>query len=615
MVSATPITATPVISSHQGMGSMLYPGGTAFRVWAKFATAVYVVGEFNHWSETANPLASQGNGYWSVDVAGAKEGEQYRYVIHSPFLTKPHYRTDPYAKRVENDRGNGYITSAEFNWGTNPFNLPSWNELVMYELHVGSFYDLNTDGTPGDFKDIIPKLDYLQELGINAIELLPIYGFPGKTSLGYNPALPFDIESSYGTNSDFKDFVKAAHDKGIAILLDVVYNHWGPEDLDTALWRIDGWSQDNGGGIYFYNDWRRATAFGDRPDFGRLEVRQYIRDNVQMWLNEYQVDGLRFDSTVNIRNVYGNNNDPAHDLPDGWSLMQWLNDEIDRNQPWKITIAEDLQGNEWINKDTGSGGAGFDAQWGSSFYWAIRNALVNPSDAGRDLDGVKEAILQRFGTNALTRIVFSENHDEVAEINHKVRLPEAIDPGHADSWFAKKRSTLGAVLTLTSPGIPMIFMGQEFLSWGSWQDNVPMDWGNLSKFGGIHDLYQRLIRLRRNWDNNTRGLRGQHVNVFHVNNNDKLIAFHRWENGGAGDDTIVVVNFGDRSYDSYSIGLPQVGIWWVRFNSDWNGYDPSFGNFGGYTTMAGQTDVNDPDSMPYRGNVGIAPYSALILSQ
>ncbi len=407
MVSATRLIASPVISSHLGMGSILYPGGTAFRVWAKFASAVFVVGEFNNWSQTANPLADEGNGYWSVDVSGAQEGQQYRYLIHSQFLSQPQWRTDPYAKRVANDRGNGYITSSEFNWGTNQFNLPSWNELVIYELHVGSFYDLNTDGTPGDFKDIIKKLDYLQQLGINAIELLPIYGFPGKTSLGYNPALPFDIESSYGTNSDFKDFVKAAHDKGIAILLDVVYNHWGPEDLDTALWRTDGWSQDNGGGIYFYNDWRRDTKFGDRPDFGRPEVRQYIRDNVQMWLNEYRADGLRFDSTVNIRNVYGNNNDPAHDLPDGWSLMQWLNDEIDRSQPWKITIAEDLQGNEWINKDTGAGGAGFDAQWGSSFYWAIRNALVNPSDVRRDLYGVKEAILQRFGTNALTRIIFS----------------------------------------------------------------------------------------------------------------------------------------------------------------------------------------------------------------
>ena len=270
---------------------------------------------------------------------------------------------------------------------------------------------------------------------------------------------------------------------------------------------------------------------------------------------------------------------------------------------------------EWIDKDTGSGGAGFDAQWGSSFYWAIRNALVDPSDEGRDMYSVKDAILQRFGTNALTRIIYSENHDEVAEINRKVRLPEAIDPGRADSWFAKKRSTLGAVLALTSPGIPMIFMGQEFLSWGSWHDGVPMDWSNLSKFGGIHDLYQSLIRLRRNWDNNTQGLRGQHVNVFHVNNKDKVIAFHRWENGGAGDDVVVVVNFSDRAYGSYSIGFPQEGTWWVRFNSDWKGYDSSFTNFGGYTTTADKTGSNDSDSMPHRGNVGIAPYSASILSQ
>jgi 1,4-alpha-glucan branching enzyme len=89
MVSATLITASPVISSHLGMGSILYPGGTAFRVWAKFATAVYVVGEFNNWSETANPLAKEGNGYWSVDVAGAKEGEQYRYLIHNSVFLKP----------------------------------------------------------------------------------------------------------------------------------------------------------------------------------------------------------------------------------------------------------------------------------------------------------------------------------------------------------------------------------------------------------------------------------------------------------------------------------------------------------------------------------------------
>jgi 1,4-alpha-glucan branching enzyme len=261
-----------------------------------------------------------------------------------------------YARRVENDIGNGYITSPDFDWGGSDFRMPPWNELIIYELHVGSFYDPDNDDQPGNFDDILLKIDYLRDLGITAIELLPIYGFPGKRSLGYNPALPFDIESSYGTNKQFKEFVRAGHDKGVALLLDVVYNHWGPNDLDTALRRIDGWSENNGDGIYFYNDWRCKTSFGNRPDFGRPEVRQFIRDNVLMWCHEYRVDGLRFDSTVNIRNVEGKNNTPGSDLAERWSLMQWLNDEIDAEQPWKLTIAEDLQNNEWLVKETGAGG-------------------------------------------------------------------------------------------------------------------------------------------------------------------------------------------------------------------------------------------------------------------
>jgi 1,4-alpha-glucan branching enzyme len=161
----------------------------------------------------------------------------------------------------------------------------------------------------------------------------------------------------------------------------------------------------------------------------------------------------------------------------------------------------------------------------------------------------------------------------------------------------------------------MIFQGQELLEWGSWRDNIPLDWQKKSSFSGIWALYQSLIRLRRNWFNNTRGLRGQHVNVFHVNNNDKVIAFHRWENGGGGDDVIVVLNFSDRNYGSYTIGLPREGTWYVRFNSDWQGFSPDFRNFAGYNTTAGRAIWGDTDGLTYAGNVGIGAYSALILSQ
>jgi 1,4-alpha-glucan branching enzyme len=170
-------------------------------------------------------------------------------------------------------------------------------------------------------------------------------------------------------------------------------------------------------------------------------------------------------------------------------------------------------------------------------------------------------------------------------------------------------------MVFTTPGIPMIFQGQEFLEWGSWRDNTPLDWQKKTTYSGIWDLYQALIRLRRNWFNNTRGLRGQHVNVYHVNNADKLVAFHRWENGGDGDDVIVVVNFADRNYSTYTLGFPRAGTWYVRFNSDWRGFGPDFGNTPGYDTTAVRATWGDTDGLPFAGNIGIAAYSALILSQ
>ena len=116
------------------------------------------------------------------------------------------------------------------------------------------------------------------------------------------------------------------HVRGIAVIFDVVYNHLGPADLD--LWKFDGWSptgRDDEGGIYFYNDWRKKTPWGDtRPDYGRGEVRQYLRDNALRWLEERYCDGLRWDATGWIRNVWGSNNDPGSDIPDGWRMMRWI---------------------------------------------------------------------------------------------------------------------------------------------------------------------------------------------------------------------------------------------------------------------------------------------------
>ena len=159
----------------------------------------------------------------------------------------------------------------------------------------------------------------------------------------------------------------------------------------------------------------------------------------------------------------------------------------------------------------------------------------------------------------------------------------------------------------------MIFMGQEFLEDG-WFHNDPqeLDWSKATTHAGIVHLYRDLIHLRRNWFNNTRGLRGQHTNVVHVNKAGKVIAFHRWDQGGAGDDVVVVLNFANQSYGSYTIGFPRSGRWRVRFNSDSNAYSPDFGNWTSYDTDA---NGGPYDNMPLSGNIGLGPYSAIILSQ
>jgi len=600
-------TSTVSPTAHAGMGTILIPGGVAFRVWAPFAAQVFAAGTFNQWSTTANPFASEGNGYWSVEVPGAKIGDEYRFVIRSADGTLL-WRKNPYASAVVSSSGNAIIHDPDVDWTGEDFTMPPWNELVIYEMHVGTFNDAPGQG-PGKFDDIVPKLPYLRDLGINAIQIMPVVEFAMDTSWGYNPSQPFSVETALGGPQGLFRFVKAAHSFGIAVILDVVYNHCGPGDLD--LWRFDGWFDGNhNGGIYFYDNARARTPWGDtRPDYGRGEVRQYFRDNALFWLNKYRLDGLRFDSVVNIRNRDGRDG-PVGDLPDGWSLLQWINNEIRASQPWKLTIAEDLQNNEWITKDTWAGGAGFGTQWDARFVSPVREAVIAANDADRDMESVRDALTHSYSGDATQRVIYTESHDEVA--NGKSRVPEEIWPGNAGSWFSRKRSTLGAALVFTAPGIPMIFQGQEFLEDGFFQDTEPLDWSKLQAHSGIQLLYRDLIRLRRNWFNQTGGLRGQHINVYCVNNTDKLIAFHRWENGGAGDDVVVVANFADRSYDSYTLGMPRAGQWRVRFNSDWQGYSPDFGGHMGYDTEAGS---GPKDDMPFQANVGIGPYSVLVLSQ
>jgi 1,4-alpha-glucan branching enzyme len=591
------------------MGAIPFGGGTTFRVWAPHANAVFVTGTFDDWARDRHALARDGDGEsgtWSADVAQVAPGAEYRFTIRTSDGDLS--RLDPYARQLTNSVGNAVVYDPDaFDWGDTAFAMPSWDDVVIYELHVGTFAARGEHR--GDFDRAIRRLPYLHDLGISAIQVLPPFEFAGDISWGYNPAHLFAIESGYGGPDAFKRFIKAAHELGIAVIVDVVYNHLGPSDLD--LWRFDGWSEGDGGGIYFYNDPRAMTPWGStRPDYGRGEVRSFLRDSALTWLEEFRCDGLRFDATVYIRTIDGDTADPSQTLPDGWSLMAWMNDEIRARQPWKLTIAEDMREADAIVAPTREGGAGFGAQWDAGFIYRVRPAITAADDAARDIGEIVVAISGEGRGPAFTRVIYTESHDDVA--NGETRVPEAITPGDADSWWAKKRATLGSALVLTAPGIPMLFQGQELLEDRWFDDTVALDWSKASTHKGILRLHRDLIALRRGGDGISRGLRGEGLAVLRADDEAKILAFHRWHDGGPGDDVVVIANFADRTIDDLRIGLPASGRWRVRLNSDAPVYASDFGDHEALDTEA---DGPPSDGHEHSALLAVGPYSVVILSQ
>jgi len=588
----------------EGKGVNPHAGGVAFRVWAPHAQRVSIIGSFNDWSSDRHPMQAEENGNWYADVAEAHIGDQYKYLLttaHGEFK-----RNDPYAREVTNSAGNTIVHDPHFDWTGDDWHLAPWNELVIYELHIGTFNDEENAAKPGGFASVTARLDHLKKLGINAIEIMPVAEFATDRSWGYNPAHIFAVESAYGGPVALKRFIKRAHEYGIAVILDVVYNHFGPGDLD--LWQFDGWSEDNRGGIYFYNDDRANTPWGDtRPDYGRGEIRQFILDNATMWLEEYHVDGIRFDGTIYIRATHGPG---SADLTDGWRLLQEINTLVAQKFPGRITIAEDLQNNAWLTKEVGAGGAGFSAQWDSNFVHPIRQAVITPQDEQRSLAAIRNALCYRYNDDAFERVIYSESHDEVA--SGKARVPQEVNPQDPKGWYAQKRSTLAAAMVFTAPGIPMLFQGQEFLEGGWFRDTVPLDWDQRDEFHGIVRLYRDLIRLRLNHDGLTRGLCGQFTQVYHLHDERKVIAFHRWDKGGPADDVVVVANFFHEPQEGYVIGFPAAGMWKLRFNSDWQGYSEDFGSHPSADVV---TEPGLYDGLPFHAPCSIGPYSVLIFSQ
>jgi 1,4-alpha-glucan branching enzyme len=293
----------------------------------------------------------------------------------------------------------------------------------------------------------------------------------------------------------------------------------------------------------------------------------------------------------------------------GWSGLTHA--EIAERFPGRLTIAEDLRSDLAITRPVADGGAGFGSQWDGAFVHFVRAALTAADDGARDILSVVGAIdPDPSDSDAFARVIYTESHDEDA--NGSARVPEEIWPGYADSWASKKRSTLGSAIVLTSPGIPMLFQGQELVE-GSWfSDEDGLDWTLRHRHAGLLRLHRDLIALRRNTDDVSRGLRGDHVRVHHVNEGAKVLGWYRWLETGPRDDVIVLANLSTDAFADYHVGVPRAGRWRVRFNSDWDGYDPEFETV---DSLDADSEPEAHDGMDQRIAVGLGPYSVVILSQ
>jgi len=423
-------------------------GNTRFRVWAPRVRTVALRMISGKKTGTI-PLDEEGDGFFSGIIEDVGDCDRYLYLLDGgPERPDPASRYQP-----EGVHGVSQVVDPKlFQWHDQGWTGIPIQEYVIYELHVGTFTD---DGT---FEAVIPLLGYLKELGITAVELMPVAQFPGDRNWGYDGVCPFAPHNSYGGPDGLKRLIDACHARGMAIILDVVYNHLGPEGNYL-----------HGFGPYFTDRYR--TPWGDAVNFDGPHsdpVRHYFISNALYWITEYHVDALRLDA---IHAIYDFS--ALHILQELGEAAHRQGDALGRRI--HVIAESDLNDVRVINPPA-SGGYGLDAQWNDDFNHALRSLmtgertgyysdfglfsqLVRSFKEGFVLSGEYSAYRRRrhgcssAGIPPGKLVVFSQNHDQVGNRMRGERLSEHI---------SVQQLKLVAATVLLSPYVPLLFMGEEY---------------------------------------------------------------------------------------------------------------------------------------------------------
>ena len=502
-------TAQNHITPHTPMGATLVDGGATFRVWAPGATQVYIaVGDTSAYRPQPQDelVANPATGHWTGFVPQVSDGDHYRFYVVGA-AGRAVLKRDPWARELEpgvalEDCDCVVRARDSYPWHDAGYRPPPFHELVVYQLHVGVFSARDADGHDirrgrvAKLLDVLDRIDHLTRLGVNAIQPLPFVEFHGPWSLGYNGTDLFSPETDYvvtpnhlaryvalvnrllharqlppvsrgdliGGVNQLKAFVDVCHAHGIAVLADVVYNHAGG-DLDAhSIDYFDLPAVPTGGNNLYFS--AAGHAGGRVFDYSDSGVRSFLIENAVMFLDEYHVDGLRFDQ-VTVIDEHG-----------GGAFCQDMTSTLRHRKPSAALIAEYWgdPGWRWRAVHRPSGGLGFDLGYADGLRRAVRGVLAQAAggaDAPVDLGPLRRGLQRPWNYRHAWQVYNSiEDHDIVLDRDGgEPRIPRLADGDNPRSWFARSRTRVATGLLLTAPGVPMLFMGQEFLEDKPWSDN------------------------------------------------------------------------------------------------------------------------------------------------
>jgi 1,4-alpha-glucan branching enzyme len=603
--------ATPVsVDVNTPMGANLQPGGVAFRCWAPRAQSVYVVTGAALQAARKPPfvpdptsaLTNLGDETWAGFVPGLGDGDHYLFWVEGANNDVGGLKRNPRSRELSIEPAYPDCDCIvhvpwDYPWHDAGFRPPEFRDLILYQLHIGVYYGVDAQGKDkrrsiAKFLDLLDRVDYLKDLGINGVQLMPIQEFATTTSLGYNGLDLYSPEMDYVVCDDaelsrylpkvnaFLDdarqpllsldqlrrnqlrcVIDIFHLNGMAVLFDLVFNHAGGGFDERSLWFFDRQPQGNNNLSLYFTDqgWAGGLIFA----YWNAGVRQFLIDNGKQVYEEWHVDGIRYDEVTVIDN-HG-----------GGRFCQDLTSTLRYEKPQAIQIAEYWGDDRAAAVRAAPNGLGFDAAWGDKLRDGIRGAVAQMAGGYStfvDIDALAGSFDVPWGFDAAWRAVNAiENHDLVYAGRDR-RIAAMADPSNSRSWYARSRTRAATGLMFAGRGIPQLFMGEEILEDKQWSDDINFHANLLIWWDGLtgdpvmrdfHAFCRDLIWLRRNHA----ALRSESLRVSTRNSLDRVMGVHRWIEG-SGQDVLIVFNLQETNHYGYRVGFPAGGTWREIFNSD-----------------------------------------------